>query len=81
MKKLVILDITNYSHLTVEHTMIGYIDIEPKQWIKDTIHDFILKNKLFSENLEIIYQLKRKKYNIIDTETKVTEYLSNIVNH
>ena len=29
------------------------------------------------KNLNIIYQLK-KKINIIDTETKVTEYLSNI---
>ena len=54
MKKLVILDITNYSHLTViKHTNDWkYIDIEPKQWIKDTIHDFILKNKLFSEEFK-----------------------------
>ena len=81
MKKLVILDITNYSHLTViKHTNDWkYIDIEPKQWIKDTIHDFVLKNKLFSEEFRNNLSVEeKKKYNIIDTETKVTEYLSNI---
>ena len=75
------LDISNYSHLTViKHTNDWkYIDIEPKQWIKDSIYDFVLKNKLFSEQFRNNLSVEEKKnYNIIDTETKVTEYLSNI---
>ena len=56
-----------------------FSDYLAKQWIKDSIHDFVLKNKLFSKEFRNNMQVEeKKKYNIIDTETKVTEYLSNI---
>ena len=80
MKRLT-LDVENYSHLTVIKNTNDwkYIDIEPKQWIKDCIYDFVLKNKLYSEEFKNNLSVEeKKKYNIIDIETKLTEYLSNI---
>ena len=43
MKRLT-LDVENYSHLTVIKNTNDwkYIDIEPKQWIKDCIYDIVL---------------------------------------
>tara|TARA_B000000477_G_scaffold124565_1_gene132681 strand:+ start:6475 stop:7842 length:1368 start_codon:yes stop_codon:yes gene_type:complete len=79
--KTLTLDVENYSHLTVIKNTNDwkYIDIEPKQWIKDCIYDFVLKNKLYSEEFKNNLSVEeKKKYNIIDIETKLTEYLSNI---
>jgi hypothetical protein len=80
MKKLEI-DELEYANLKkIQHTNNWkYIDLEPKQWVKETIREFVLKNKLFSEQFrkELSYEDK-VKYNIIDTDSILTEYLANI---
>lgn len=80
--KRITLNVENYSHLTEEkHTNDWrYIDVEPKQWTKDCIYDFVLKNKLYNEAFKknnLTYK-EKIKYNISDSETRLTEYLSNI---
>tara|TARA_B110000858_G_C17762937_1_gene455445 strand:+ start:269 stop:1528 length:1260 start_codon:yes stop_codon:yes gene_type:complete len=76
-----VLDTDNYKHLIqIKHSNDWkYIDLEPKLWVKECIYDYVLNNKLFSKEFENNLSIEeKKKYNIIDSETKITEYLSNI---